>query len=443
MKSITDGQVRAPGAPDLAARHPADAAARDPAALIREARRRQRRRYLLAGGAVLGAVGLAALVLADLGPAGSQRAPGSPRPGRSVPGPRKPAPAARPLRRSAGQIPASTGTTVLMWPVGFPAFTPTSGPPAYLDNLAAGTLAQSQRPQISAGDYEPQLILAGGYLVYVGNGTTAIRANLTGRPRVLARTPFFVPSAAPGQVWLVTLAAAGNTIRSAQVAGGPAGPALALPRSTTLIAGTDGGLLLQRPSGRMELWRPGGQQRPLPLRANWGNLFVAGPRLVAYGTGCAQRGVSASASVDSNVGYESCLMLRVYNVLTGRVLSFRAPDGTAGWVPHGFTAGTAFSAGRPMLAAYAVTRPLGLGRVRLYLLRLSAGAQPVTPVPYSGAYLFSRTAWSVRGSWLLYQSRGRLFGYQPATGKVRGSGVPCCQYNVMVTMAAGAGPRPG
>jgi hypothetical protein len=414
-----------------------------PDALIKEARRRQRRRYLLAGGAVLGATAVIALVLAGLGQDGSPRAAGPAEPGQSTPGLHKPAPPARQVRRAPGQIPASTGTTVLMWPAGFPAFTATSGPPAYLDNLAAGTLTQSQRPQISAGDFEPLLLQVGGYLVYVGNGTTAIRADLAGRPRVLAGTPYFAPSATPGHIWLKYLAATGDTVRLAAVTGGPPGPPVALPRNTTLIAGTGGGLLLQDGSGRMELWQPGGQPRPLPFRANWGFGFAAGARLVAYGTGCTEHGVSATAIADANAGYPACRMLRVYDVITGRVRSFTRPAGTAGWVPHDFTAGSAFSAGNRMMAAYAVTRPLGYGRVRLYLLRLAGHARPVSAVPSSGAHLFSRTAWSVRGSWLLYQSHGRLWAYQPGTGKTRWSRTPCCQYTVMVSVPSAGPAGPG
>src|SRR5215469_12982126 len=96
----------------------------DPEALIKEARRRQRRRYL--------AVGLAGLVVAAavagglLGRAGSQR---------SAPRPRvSPVRHARPVKapRSAPLILAGSDTAVLLWPVGYPAFTPGGGPPAYL-----------------------------------------------------------------------------------------------------------------------------------------------------------------------------------------------------------------------------------------------------------------------------------------------------------------------
>ena len=152
-----------------------------PEALIKEARRRQRRRWLAAGVAVAavlaGVAGLAA------GVAGHR--PGRPGP-RSHPG--SPAP-----------IPRSIGTTLLMWPAG-------SGQccgPVAVDNLSTGRLAQSQQPAIGVGDFQPLLAHVGRWLVYVGDGVaTAIADDLTGRPRVLGPTPFFAPAAAPGRVWL-------------------------------------------------------------------------------------------------------------------------------------------------------------------------------------------------------------------------------------------------
>ena len=152
-----------------------------PEALIKEARRRQRRRWLAVGVAV-------AAVLA--GVAGvAARVAGHP-PG--LPGPRS-------HPRSPALIPRSIGTTLLMWPAGF-------GQccwPVAVDNLGTGRLAQSRQPAIGAGDFQPLLAQAGRWLVYAGDGVaTAIADDLTGRPRVLGPTPFFAPAAAPGRVWL-------------------------------------------------------------------------------------------------------------------------------------------------------------------------------------------------------------------------------------------------
>jgi hypothetical protein len=99
-----------------------------PEALVKEARRRQRRRYVTVGVAVVAVLGSAAGVAAGL-----HRHAGSPVAARHA----APAPA---------RIPASVGTTVLMWPAG-------SGSccgPVAVDNLRTGRLAQSQQPAISA-----------------------------------------------------------------------------------------------------------------------------------------------------------------------------------------------------------------------------------------------------------------------------------------------------
>jgi hypothetical protein len=164
-----------------------------PEALIKEARRRQRRRYVAVGVAVVAVLGSAAGVAAGL------HGPGSRLPSR--PGPHSHAGSPVAAGHGAGMpapIPRSVDTTVLMWPAGFGQC---CGPVA-VDNLSTGRLAQSQEPAISAGDYQPLLAQVGRWLVYVGNGTTAIRDDLSGNPRVLGPTPFFAPSAEPGHVWL-------------------------------------------------------------------------------------------------------------------------------------------------------------------------------------------------------------------------------------------------
>jgi hypothetical protein len=75
---------------------------------------------------------------------------------------------------------------------------------AYLGNLGTGRFAQRTIPAIVGGDYSPYLTAVGHQLVYVGqNGTTAIAADLTGKPRVLGTTQFFAPSADLGRVWLI------------------------------------------------------------------------------------------------------------------------------------------------------------------------------------------------------------------------------------------------
>jgi hypothetical protein len=390
-----------------------------PEALIKEARRRQRRRRLAIGVAVVAALGSAAGVAAGLHQPGSSHRPGAGSPPRTAGGP--------------APIPRSLGTTVLMWPAGFGSC---CGPVA-VDNLSTGRLAQSQQPAISVGDYQPLLTQVGRWLVYVGgDGTTAIRDDLRGNPRVLGPTPFFAPSADPGHVWLFR-SRNGSPIQAWQVpvAGGAPSPTVTLPAGAGLpvIRGTDAGLLLQVPQG-LALWQPGGKPRPLPYSSPGGSSdgFDATARLVAYGTGCTSQATSDAAD-EPNAAYDTCTMLRILDVVTGRLVSFAAPPGTGGWVPDGFNLAGAISPGGQLIAAYAAVRPPGLGRVRLYLLPVTGPSAPPAAVPSSAAFLFARTAWSARGSWLLYQGPGgHLWAYQVTSGAIRAASTACCRYTVMV-----------
>ena len=400
-------------------------------ALIKEARRRQRRRYAATCLAVLAVL---AVLAGALGAFAGHRGTSHQRPAsepRVKPAARRPAGPQGP-----GPIPRSVDTTVLMWPVGYPAFSSAGGPPVYLDNLSTGRSSQRQNPAISAGDFQPLLITVGRRFVYVGKGTTAIRDDLKGGPRALGTSPFFAPSAAPGHVWLQYQVRRLEAVRSVAVTGGPPGPAITLPKGAWLVEGTDAGLLLRNRRGRLELWNPGAQPTALPHSALGGfEGFAASARLVSYGSGCTSYETARNASYEPNAGYDACRVLRVVNVVTGKLRSFAAPPGTAGWVPNGFGLVSAVRPGDRMIAAYAAMRPQGDGRTRLYVLRLTGARRPVTAVPSSAAFLYARTGWSARGSWLLYQGPGKhLWAYQVTTGRLRSSGTPCCQYTVMATV---------
>jgi hypothetical protein len=394
-------------------------------ALIKEARRRQRRRYLAIGVVVVAVLGSAAGVAGLHG--SGRRLPTRPRRASSVPAP----------------IPRSVHTSVLMWPAGFGQC---CGPVA-VDNLSTGRLTQGQEPAISVGDYQPLLAQVGRWLVYVGDdGATAIRDDLIGKPRVLGRTPFFAPSAAPGDVWLFQ---SRNEMRGpiqawqVPVAGGTPSPPITLPAGAQLpaVRGTDAGLLLQVPQG-MALWNPGSKPRSVPHSPPGGisDGFDASARHVAYGTGCTSQVTAPSAAYEPDTGYDACKTLRILDVLTGRLMSFAAPPGTAGWVPNGFNLVSAISPGDRVIAAYAATRPQGQGRVRLYLMSLTGPSGQPRAVPSSAANLFVKTAWSANGSWLLYQGPGgHMWAYQVTSGKTGASITPCCRYTVMAAAGSQSG----
>jgi hypothetical protein len=403
-------------------------------AVIREARRRQRRRQLVIGLAVAAVLAGAAGVVAGIGLPAAPRRVSHPRPKPSASG----------VSRQAlpGPIPRSVDTTVLMWPVGYPAFGPDFGPPAYLDDLATGQLSRRHKPTFAGGDFQPYLVRVGRWLVYVGDGTMAIRDDLMGKPRVLGSTPFFAPAASPGHVWLERFSGADPgmgrgraSVWQVSVRTGRRGPVITLPRRSFLLAGTDAGLLLKVPQGQdfgLALWRPGSALRTLPYSPLAGYGFDLSPRLVGYGTGCQDRDTRA------NTYYATCPVLRVFDVVTGALVSFRAPPGTAGWIPSGFDLTQSIAPRDPVIAAYAATRPPGQGQARLFVIRLTGAAARPVAVPLSTAHIYARTAWSANRSWLFYQGpRGRMWAYQISSGKIRASSTPCCSYTVMAAFPSG------
>jgi hypothetical protein len=386
--------------------------------IIKEARRRQRRRYLVTAlGVVVLLVGVSVIVTRSSGA----------RPEKSKTQPSDST--ARPRLAVSG-----TESSLLMWPVGPAVFTQDGGPPAYLENLQTGRLDQINF-DVSAGDYQPLVATTGQWLVYVGDGVEAVRDDLRGPARILGSTPFFAPSATPGSVWLESNLSGIVRVREVKVSGGPPGPAFTLPDGSRLVEGTDAGLLLTGgPLGRLELWKPGGSPRTPPYSPSFNDGFDASPILIAYGSDCFN-GVTSKSSSEPDAGYEMCRVMRVLNVVTGALSSFSTPPGTAGWVPNGFGLVDAIAPDNTMVAGEAAVLPTGAGKVTLYLLRLAESSRTPTAVPSSMSSLYARTAWSPDGSWLLYQgTTGHLSEFNATTGAIKSSRTPCCQYTVMVAL---------
>ena len=258
----------------------------DPDALIKEARRRQRIRYLLSAAALLAMCGLGTGLYATL-----RGNPKPPRPPRPSPGTPHPSPAAS-RGPTAPRLPP-IAAKVLTWP------------PFAVDDLRTGHYFQTGKVDLGVGDYQPLMITVGRWLVYVGHGATAVHSDLTGRSRALGKTSFFAPSAEPGAVWLEyfrggILDNAPARVRQVRVAGGAAGPAITLPAGTQLVAGTRAGLLLQNRDGRLRLWLGGREMRALPGNPNWVDGFAVTPALIAYGTHCRDASIPAQADFEPN-----------------------------------------------------------------------------------------------------------------------------------------------
>ena len=397
-------------------------------ALIKEARRRQHRRYAATGVVVVAVLAAALGAFAGLHGAGGLRRVSPPRPG--------PGAGHFAGSRVPPAIPGSVDTTVLMWP---------AGPwQIGLDNLRTGKLGKAA-PVVDPGQHQP-IMLVSGWIVYVGdNGVRAADA-VTGKTVVLGNALAFAPSAARGHVWLEygsdQPAAAAVTIRSVPVSGGHPGPPITLPAGTQLIAGTDAGLLLESRGGAVGgpfwLWAPGTAPRALPYSLA-AEGFAVSPRLVAFGTDCASLSTAPSLSYDGNFGYYACRTLRVLDVVSGRLKAFAAPPGTTGWAPaHGgnwaWSASEIAPSGQ-LMAAEAVLPPQSQGIARVFILHLAGPDTYVTAVPSSAAFLLSVTAWSPDSSWLFYQGPGQhMWAYQVTTGQARSSTTTCCQYAVMATI---------
>jgi hypothetical protein len=417
---------------------PAPVPGADTEALIREARRRQRRRQLAVGLTVVAV--LASALGAFAGLHGASRLP-APRPPAARPRP-KPAASQAAGPQAPGPIPRSADSTVLMWPVG-----PGQAPGIYVDNLRTGHLRQVFTPSVDPGEFQP-VMPTGRWLVYVRNyRVSAVAADLSGKPRVLGQTLPFAPAAAPGHVWLehglFPIRPGPVRVQSVSIAGGRRGPLITLPAKTQLIAGTDAGLLLSARYGTaLQLWNPGATPVMLPHSRSAQSVAVS-PRLVAYDTGCRNETTAQDLSYDGGYGYSACRKLRVFDVITGTLRSFAAPLGTGGWVPsHGgdFWSVSAIARSGSVLAAEAVVPPDRRGVARVFVLHLTGRPRPPVAVPSSAAFLLSVTAWSDSGSWLFYQGPGQhMWAYQVRTGKVRSSMTPCCQYAVMGTVKSRRG----
>lgn len=140
-----------------------------------------------------------------------------------------------------------------------------------------------------------------------------------------------------------------------------------------------------------------------------------------------------------NMAYQVCKSLRVFDVATGRLRTFAAPAGTIGWLPNragdDFWSFTHIAPLDRLMAAQAALPPAGRGIARVYVLRLTGRSAVPRRVPSSASFLLAATAWSRDGSWLFYQGPGgHLWAYQPATGRVRSSKTPCCNYEVLAPL---------
>jgi hypothetical protein len=344
----------------------------------------------------------------------------------NVPRTRRPhTPAESTASPAASSIPRGVSTTLVLWGSG----------QSYVDDLSTRQSSSQARVlgAIGSGDYQPLAAGIGNMFVFVGRGVSVSDTLLSGRrPHQLSRTSGFAPAADAGHIWLVSLRQQGRIVRLASLRNGSTGPAIHLPHNTALVRGTDAGMLLENYGLRgepLELWRPGSAPALLRHSPAWDDGFSATPRLVAYGSGC------HILSPTANYEPDACRMLRVLDVVTGKVASYPSPPDTLGWVPFGFNVVDSISRSGTNLAAVAAIAPGHADRGQLYTVALDHPSGRPTPVPGSTGFVRSRVAWSARGNWLFYQGPSqRLQAYQPSTKRIGISSTPCCQYTVMAAV---------
>jgi hypothetical protein len=401
-------------------------------ALIKEARRRQRRRYALAAGVVIAIAGTVTAALSGTGP--SRPPAGGPPPRTSA----RPRPHKVVSLRQPAQIPQSVNTTLVMWPV----VADQSGG-IYVDNLRTRHFWQPPAPSMDPGEFQPVLPV-GRWIVWSDGAVHEVSAVNPGTPRLIGKTAEFAPSVTPGHVWLQygLFGHGQNYVRLVAVPGGQAGPAIDLPPSYEVLAGTKAGLLVQVNYRYLAIWNPGAAPVVLPFSA-LSYPVAAGPRMIAYDTGCRDVSTAQNLPTYGGMGYPVCKTLRVYDVTTGRLRTFAKPAGTIGWEANragDFWSFTDIAPSGRLMAAHAALAPAGRGIARVYLLHLAGPIAAPRPVPSSDAFLLSEMAWSQDSSWLFYQGpRAHLWAYQPATGRVRSSKTPCCNYEVLAPLGGPPG----
>jgi hypothetical protein len=392
-------------------------------ALIKEARARQRRRHraialILLAGTALGALA----ITSGLGARGSKRSVRS-------------APISVPVLRGAG-------TTLLMWPAGAANFGDLpgggSGTIARLDDVGTGDVSLRRIPGIAGGSFSYAMMPVGRWLVYNSDsGVSVIGDTLAGNPRVLGNASWFAPAAAKDSVLLVHVDSSvkPRSVRTASVATGALGRVIVLPKGTQeVIEGTDRGLLLVL-ANHLDLWLPG--HRPTRLGYLMRTTAIAvSARLLVYGSSCRSE-LATTGFPNGPVGYYACATLRVLDVVTGKRSSFPAPHGTLGWVPGESQSAlqTAVAPGNTIIAAQAVISPARTGLTRLFVMHLGRNSARPIAVPLSTAREGANTAWSIDGSWLLYEGPGnRLHAFRPTTGRSQTLGERCCESAAMVAI---------
>jgi hypothetical protein len=235
-------------------------------------------------------------------------------------------------------------------------------------------------------------VIAGQLVVYGRDGTYAVGARVREPGRRIGASWFFIPSASPGRVWLVSLDARDpgrahglGSVREVTLDGRVTLARSARPPHAP-VAALDGGLLVQGPT--LELWQPASGRilRDLP------GLFP----LATHG--------SLLASCGSH-----CPVLHITNARTGTDVRIRPGPGVQFLESYD----GAFSPDGRLIAVPASTTA---GKTRVAIVDIAR--RTATLVPGAGlASDYTLLAWASSG-WLFYNAgNGRLAAYHPGAAR--------------------------
>lgn len=269
-------------------------------------------------------------------------------------------------------------------------------------DVASGQAREVPAP-IAPGDPPYALVRTGGKLVVYGGGHTyALDLDLRSPPRDLGESWYFVPSAAEGRVWLLTLdPESPETVRDLLAArevavdGRVTVPTSGRPPShgPAILAAVRNGLLYQERGRALALWNPATGELTLRLPG----AFPADTHgnLVAW---CDKR-CSRFHITDAGTGEDTAIP-------PGEGFRFEA------------TYEGAFSPDGSLLALPVLTSPATNGednRRQVALVDVKRGTARLVEGP-ALADDYPLMAWSSTGDWLFFAAgAGRIMAYQPGT----------------------------
>lgn len=264
-------------------------------------------------------------------------------------------------------------------------------------DLETGAIRSLDLPQFASGDAQFKLEPIGGTLVYRGSsgaevGTYAIDQDLRSRPVLLGESWYFVPSVAPGRVWLMILDPNSSdtsrglkSVREVALDGEVKLEGSAPPPGDNIVGAVNQGLLIQQDG--IDVWNPRSGRTVARLE-----------------------GVFPVDTYEGTIAWCDfrCPQLHVTTLATGRDVVIRPPEGMKFEETYD---GTFAPDGRSLAVPLRAAGELRVGIVDM-------ATETVRLVPNSRLTPYELLEWSESGDWLLYETgQGFLGAFHPQTGE--------------------------